>query len=61
MRHSDTHFEQVPIEIVEIILRHETVLEKAADESPVLVPAPGRNAETKVSKEQTSAPSKGER
>lgn len=59
MRHSKTHFEQVPIEIVEIILRQETVLKKTPDESPG--PAPEQQAEAKLSKEQTSAPSKGER
>jgi hypothetical protein len=28
MRHSATHFEQVPIEIVETVLRHDATLEK---------------------------------
>ncbi len=44
MRNNETHFEQVPIEMVQSIIQQDAALGKMPRKSSVLVPSPGRQA-----------------
>jgi hypothetical protein len=59
MRHSATHFEQVPIEIVETVLRHDATLEKNSEKSRVSVPGPEQEPTADFPRQQEIVPSKG--
>lgn len=59
MRNNETHFEQVPIEIVQSIIQQDAALGKMPRKSSVLVPAPERQALRKFPKPKKNIPSKG--
>jgi hypothetical protein len=59
MRHSETHFEQVPIEVVESIIRQDSTLKEMPDKSPVAALATEQLAVAKFSKPQKTIPTKG--
>lgn len=59
MRNRETYFEQVPIAIVETVLRQAAALAEELEKTPAPVPAPGRQAVEELLKQQESTPSKG--
>jgi hypothetical protein len=61
MRYSATHFEQVPIEIVETVLRHDATLGKTPEKSRASVPEPEREAAAEFLEQQEIAKAKGKR
>ena len=58
MRYRETYFEQVPIAIVETVLRQAAALAEELEKTPAPVPAPGRQAVEEILKQQESTPSK---
>jgi hypothetical protein len=61
MRNSETHFEQVPIEIVESIIQRDTALDTKPEKSRVLVSAPEQQTLKKFPDPLKKIPSKGQR
>ena len=59
MRNNETHFEQVPIEIVESIIQQDAALGRISRKSYALVPVPERQALRKFPKPKKNIPSKG--
>jgi hypothetical protein len=59
MRNNETHFEQVPIEIVEILLRQEAAPETMQEKSLVPVLVTERQATRESPKPRKTVPSKG--
>ena len=60
MRNRETYFEQVPIAIVETVLRRAAALAEELEKTPAPVSAPGRQAVEEILKQQESTPSKGQ-
>ncbi len=60
MRNSETHFQQVPIEMVESIIQQDPALQRKPKKSPVLAPAPEQQAVRKFPEPQRKIPSKGQ-
>jgi hypothetical protein len=60
MRNRETYFEQVPIEIVETVLRQAATLAEELEKTPAPVPSPGRQAVEELLKQQGNTPSKGQ-
>jgi hypothetical protein len=58
MRIDEKHFEQVPLEVVEKILREAASLEKKPDQSPALDSLIDRQDPTELVKEKGDIPSK---
>ena len=58
MRSRETYFEQVPIEIVETVLRQAVALAEELEKTPAPVPALERQAVEKLLQQQESTPSK---
>jgi len=59
MRNRETYFEQVPIEIVETVLRQAAALAEELEKTPASVPALERQAMEELLNQQESTPSKG--
>jgi hypothetical protein len=59
MRIGEKHFEQVPIEVVERILREAAALEKKPERSPALVSLLERQVKSEPQKDDGGSPSKG--
>jgi len=60
MRNGETHFEQVPIEVAEIVFRQAAALAEGLEKKPALAPAPGCPTVEELLKQQESNPSKGQ-
>ena len=60
MRNRETHFEQVPIEVAETVLRQAAAIAEELEKTPAPVPALGRHAVEELLKQQESTPSKGQ-
>ena len=60
MRNRETYFEQVPIEIVETVLRQAAALAEELEKTPAPVPALERQAVEELLNQQESTPSKGQ-
>jgi hypothetical protein len=58
MRNRETYFEQVPIEMVETVLRQAAALAEELAKGPAPVPALERQAVEELLKQQESTPSK---
>jgi hypothetical protein len=58
MRNRETYFEQVPIEMVETVLRQAAALAEELEKGPEPVPALERQAVEELLKQQESTPSK---
>jgi len=58
MRNRQTHFEQVPIEVAETVLRHAIALAGMLEKSPAPVSAPELPATAEFLKREESTPSK---
>ena len=61
MRYRRTHFEQVPIAVVEAILRQGSEPETILETMPAQIPVSKRVAISKVSKHKSNTPAKGPR
>ncbi len=59
MRNSETHFEQVPIEIVESIIHQDTAVNRTPEKSRALAMASGKQTAKEVPDSRKSIPSKG--
>jgi hypothetical protein len=59
MRHKETYFEQVPIEVVETIIQQDSTPEEIRDKSPVPAPVPERRAVVQFRKPPKTIPTKG--
>ena len=59
MRNSQTHFEQVPIELVEIVLQQATAVVAMPNKTPALVLDPKRRPDTGFPKRKKLTASKG--
>ena len=59
MRNRETYFEQVPIAIVETVLRQAAALAEELEKTPAPVPALERQAIEELLDQQESTPSKG--
>jgi len=59
MRYAETHFEQVPIEVVETVLQRAAVLARTLEELPAPASAPERQDLAEVLNLEQSTPSKG--
>jgi hypothetical protein len=59
MRKRETHFEQVPIEVVETVLLKAVALERIPEKSPAPVSTPKRPSISVAPGQQKNAPSKG--
>jgi hypothetical protein len=60
MRNRETHFEQVPIEVVETVLRQARVLARMLEKSPAPLSALERQAVAEFPKQRGKYPSKGQ-
>ena len=60
MRNRETYFEQVPIEMVETVLRQAAALAEELEKTPAPVPALERQAVEELLNQQESTPSKGQ-
>jgi hypothetical protein len=60
MRNGETHFEQVPIEVVETILRQATAPARMPEKSPAPVSAPERQAPAEFLKQEERTPCNGQ-
>ncbi len=60
MRNRETYFEQVPIEMVETVLRQAATLAEELEKAPAPISAPGRQAVEELLEQQESTPSKGQ-
>ena len=58
MRNRETYFEQVPIEMVETVLRQAAALAEELEKTPAQVAALERQALQELLKQQESTPSK---
>ncbi len=58
MRNRETYFEQVPIAIVETVLRRAAALAEELEKTPAPVPALGCQPVEELLKQQESTPSK---
>jgi hypothetical protein len=59
MRHSETHFEQIPIEVVLSIIQQAMALDSPPKDSPAPVPAPEPQVAREFPKTQEGIPTKG--
>jgi len=60
MRNRETYFEQVPIAMVETVLRQAAALAEELEKTPAPVTALGRQAVEELLKQPESFPSKGQ-
>jgi hypothetical protein len=60
MRNRHTHFEQVPIEVVETVLQKAAAVESLHENSPAPVPAPQIPAVAESLKKEKTTPSRGQ-
>ena len=60
MRNGETHFEQVPIEVAETVLRQAAALAEELEQKPAPVPGLGRETAEEFLKQRESTPSKGQ-
>jgi len=60
MRNRETYFEQVPIEIVETVLRQTAAVAEEPEKTPASVPALERQALEELLQQQENTPSKGQ-
>ncbi len=59
MRHSETHFEQIPIEVVLSIIQRAMALDSPPEDLPAPVPEPEPQVAREFSKTQEDIPAKG--
>jgi len=60
MLNGETHFEQVPIEVAETVLRQAAAIAEELEQTPAPVPAPGRQTAEELLKQQERTPSEGQ-
>ncbi len=58
MRYRRTHFEQVPISVVEMVLRQDSETETILEKMPAHIPALKRGAISRVPKHKSNSPEK---
>ena len=60
MRNGQTHFEQVPIEVAQMVLRQAAALAEELEKAPTPIPLPERKTAEEYLKQRESNPSKGQ-